>query len=204
MCKIQKMKFDPNRRNRRSIRLAEYDYTQPGAYFITTCSWQRQCLFGDINHDQIQLSRYGEVVKFNWFNLTRVYPHVNLDAFVIMPNHLHGIIILTEQVITGGAAELNTSRKCHGLPEIVRGLKTFSARRINQLRNQRGVPVWQRGYYEKVIGNEQSLQNIREYIVNNPLGWEKDEMHPSKSFSFNNKICLKFQDRSQFVMNLNY
>ncbi|NEP55495.1 MAG: transposase [Symploca sp. SIO2G7] len=192
------MKFDSNLRNRRSIRLPEYDYTQPGAYFITTCSWQRQCLFGDINYGQIQLSRYGEVVKFNWFNLTRVYPHVNLDAFVIMPNHLHGIIVLTEH------GKLNTSRKRHGLPEIVRGLKTFSARRINQLRNQRGIPIWQRGYYEKVIYNEQSLQNIREYIVNNPLGWEKDEMHPSKSFSFNNQISLKLEDRSQLVMNLNY
>ncbi|NEP14968.1 MAG: transposase [Symploca sp. SIO2C1] len=189
------MIFDPNLRSRRSIHLPEYDYTQPGAYFITTCSWQRQCLFGDINHGQMKLSRYGETVKFNWFNLTRVYPYVNLDAFVLMPNHLHGIIVLTEQAIA--------TRKHHGLPEVVRGLKTFSARRINQLRNNRGVPVWQRGYYEKVIRNEQSLQNIREYIINNPLGWEKDEMHPSKSFSFNNQIRLKFQDGSPLVINLN-
>ena len=190
------MKFDPNLRSRRSIRLQGYDYTQPGAYFITSCSWQRQCLFGDINNGKMQLSRSGEVVKFNWFNLTRVYPHVNLDAFVIMPNHVHGIIVLTDK-------EVATSKR-HGLPEIVRGLKTFSARRINQLSNNNGTPVWQRGYYEKVIQNEQSLQNIREYIVNNPLGWEKDEMHPSKPFSFNQRINLKLNNHSQLVMEKNY
>ncbi len=161
------MKYNPQKHHRRSIRLEGYDYTQIGAYFVTICTWQRECLFGNVVNQEMQLSRYGETVLFNWDYLPRRYPYVLLDAFVIMPNHVHGIIFLTDDHVTniwGVGAGLkiishrttnfsgkpapteSTHNKRHGLPEVIRGFKTFSARRINQIRCMTGVPVWQRNY----------------------------------------------------------
>ena len=168
------MKYNPDIHNRQSIRLREYDYSQPGAYFVTICIYHKQCLLGEIKDQTVILNCYGEVVKFNWFNLTRVYPSIELDSFVIMPNHIHGIIILTDH--------------SHTLSKVVQGFKTFSSRRINQLRSLSKVPVWQRGYYEHIIRDENALQKIREYIVNNPYNWNQDEMHPSHQFPISQNI----------------
>ncbi|MGD1716461.1 transposase [Dapis sp. BLCC M172] len=118
-----------------------------------------------IDNYKIIFNRYGKIVDFNWFNLTTVYPYINLDAFMIMPNHIHGVIEITDN---------NQHHKRHGLPEIIRSFKTFSARKINRLRQTKGVPVWQRGYYEHIIRSETSLNNIREYIFNNPINWCND------------------------------
>jgi len=184
------MKYNPNIHHRRSIRLPGYDYSQPGAYFVTICIWQRECLLGEIQDGNILLSRYGEVVNFNWFNLTRVYPHIELDSFVIMPNHIHGIIIIKNQ------------NKRHGLSEIVRGFKTFSARRINQLRSVSAIPLWQRGYYEHIIRNETTFSKIQEYIINNSSKWEMDEMHPSQKFYNSKRINIKLDHKNVLPMNL--
>jgi REP element-mobilizing transposase RayT len=180
------MKYDPHKHHRRSIRLKGYDYTQAGAYFVTICTWQRECLLGDVINGEMQLSRYGETVQFNWNILPKRYPNVELDAFIVMPNHVHGIILLEEGAgldrLSADASKFSgkpapTSSKLYGLSEIVRGLKTFSARRINQIRCQSGVAVWQRGYYERIIRDEESLIAIREYIIKNPLCWEKDKLY---------------------------
>ncbi len=96
-----------------------------------------------------------------------------------MPNHLHGILVLTDD---------SACRKRHGLPEIIRGFKTFSARRLNKIRRMVGVSVWQRGYYEHIIRNEESLMAICEYIVNNPLSWENDELHLNNPNEWDGKI----------------
>ena len=183
------MNYNPDIHHRRSIRLPGYDYSQPGAYFVTICIWQRECLLAEIEEGQVTLSRYGEVVNFNWFNLTKVYPHIELNSFVIMPNHIHGIIIIKHQ-------------QRHGLSEIVRGLKTFSARRINQIRSISGIPVWQRGYYEHIIRDETAFAKIQEYIINNPYKWEMDEMHPSQSFTMSKKIIIKLDNENKLTMNL--
>ena len=131
------MKYDRNKHHRRSIRLPGYDYRTPGAYFITICSWQRECLFGEVIDDTMQLSPYGKIVFFNWSILPKRYPNVELDNFIVMPNHVHGIIVLKD------SREINYTEsdklalkksKIHPLSEIVRGLKTSSARRINQMR----------------------------------------------------------------------
>ncbi len=184
------MKFNPDIHHRRSIRLSGYDYSQPGAYFVTICIRQRECLLGDIQEGKIRLNCYGEVVNFNWFNLQKVYANIELDSFVIMPNHIHGIILLKEH------------NKDHSLSEIVRGLKTFSARRINQIRLVKGIPVWQRGYYEHIIRNEIAFSKIQEYIINNPSKWETDEMHPSQKFSNSQKINIKLDHKNVLSMNL--
>lgn len=177
------MKYDPEKHHRRSIRLKGYDYSQSGAYFITICSWQKECLFGKVVNGQMELSRYGEIVQFNWENLPQRYLGLELDAFVVMPNHVHGIVVLRD----GGWAGLgNQLVKCgtacetrpYGLGEIVRGFKTFSARRINHVRKMAGVPVWHRNYWEHIIRNDVALENIRAYIHNNPRAWSIDELHP--------------------------
>ena len=138
------MAYNPDLHHRRCIRLRGYDYSQPGAYFVTICAHGKTFrsrgrfetgpyLFGNITEGIIRLNRFGRIVELAWFDLPRHYPHVTLDAFVIMPDHVHGIIVLNEYG--------DTSIKRHGLPEIVRGFKTFSARRINRLRRTPGTPV---------------------------------------------------------------
>jgi putative transposase len=156
------MQYNPDKHHRRSIRLPGYDYTQEGMYFITIYTWQRECLLGNIvgarpykvseilsnihgNLSQpkayIELSRYVQVVEYNWQILAEKFSNVRLDKFFIMPNHIHGIIELQS---SGGKQ----------LSEIIQNFKTSSARRINQLRDTKGIPVWQRNCYEHIIRNE--------------------------------------------------
>jgi REP element-mobilizing transposase RayT len=373
------MTYDPQRHHRRSIRLKGYDYTQPGAYFITICTHGRECLFGEIIDGEMHLNEAGQIVVQTWQDLPNHVPNVQLDAFVVMPNHVHGIIIITDRagvVGTGSEAVRTTmgsgsaagsvgagsvgagsvgagsepapttttapgsaagsgpttgpgstmgsgpttgpgstmgsgpttgpgstmgsgpttgpgstmgsgpttgpgstmgsgpttgpgsttgsgpttgpgstmgsgpttgpgstmgsgpttgpgstmgsgptagpgpttgsdpvgagsepaptepaptepaptepaptepaptepapTRSSHGLPEIVRQFKTFSARRINELRGTPGTPVWQRNYYEHIIRDESSLNRIRQYIAENPVRWDADRENPQR------------------------
>ena len=156
---------------RRSLRLQGYDYSQAGAYFITVCTHLRVALFGEVVENDVRLNQAGMIVKESWGNLIAHYRDIDLDAFVVMPNHVHGIIVLAD-----GAG---TRR---GIPEIVRGFKTFSARSVNELRQTRGA-VWQRGYYEHVIRDETALNRIRGYIANNPARWADDPDNISRAGS---------------------
>ncbi len=194
-------KFDPQRHHRHSIRLPNYDYSQPGAYFITIVAWHRECLFGEVVRGEMKLNRYGEIVNYAWFDLPHHYRHVALGAFIIMPNHVHGIIILKNDERRGGSILGNDflpdgtiegkilvsegvetrpykSIKRHALPEIVRGFKSFSAKRINILRGTQGIPLWQRNYYEHVIRDERDLKNKTNYIEANPMLWNEDDENP--------------------------
>ena len=166
------------RHRRRSIRLKGYDYGQPDAYFVTACTHLRACLFGQVLEGRIRLNESGHIVRASWYDLPNHYAHVRLGAFVIMPNHVHGVIVLTE-VGAGFKPAPTVVAKRHGLPEIVRGFKTFSSRRINELRGTPGTPVWQRNYYEHVIRGEDELNRVREYIDSNPTGWLEDRYHPA-------------------------
>jgi REP element-mobilizing transposase RayT len=166
--------------HRRLTRLQEYDYSQPGAYFVTVCTKNRSCLFGEIDNDRMRLSSYGEIIRLSWFDLPQHYTNVELDAFVIMPNHIHGIIFLTDVGAGLKPAPTDSPRdKRHGLPEIIRAFKTFSSRQINKFRNMPGASVWQRNYYEHVIRRDESLAKIREYIETNPLRWALDKENPA-------------------------
>jgi putative transposase len=197
------MKFDPKIHHRRSVRLKGYDYSQAGAYFVTIVAWQRECLFGEIVDGEMRLNRYGYIVRDAWFDLKKHYRHVELSAFVIMPNHVHGIIVLNDDgrggsflsggtnlpdVSNAGRDNLPTNqtrpyvkpKPRHCLPEIVRAFKSFSARRINHLRKTDGIPVWQRNYYEHIIRSEREMDNITKYIETNPLRWNDDDENPMK------------------------
>jgi putative transposase len=174
------MTYKPDRHHRRSIRLKDYDYSQTGAYFVTVCTKDRGCLFGEIADGLMCLSPLGKIVQACWDDLPRHYPHVESDAFVIMPNHIHGIIVLGAGSIAraGFKPAPTVTDKRHSLAEIMRAFKTFSSRRINERHNSPGTPVWQRNYYEHVIRNEDDLAEIREYITDNPLKWEVDGENP--------------------------
>lgn len=189
------MEQDPIRPRRRSIRLHGYDYAQAGAYFITSVTKDRLCLFGDVVGGEMRLSELGHIVQMAWDELLGYYRSVQCDAFIVMPNHIHGIITLTENGASGksdvGAGfkpargvEVGPNSARAGLKpaptllEVVRAFKTFSARRINEIRGTAGNSVWQRNYYEHVVRGEIELHRIREYIANNPLQWELDRENP--------------------------
>lgn len=156
---------------RRPLRLPHYDYASAGAYFVTICTEERICLLGNIRDSTMRMNQFGEVVETCWRELPNHYPHVKLDSFVVMPNHVHGIIMLEPTA--------NLPGKRSAIPEIVRAFKSFSTRRINMLRNASGQSVWQHGYYEHVVRNEISLAEIREYIAGNPAQWLTDGNHPA-------------------------
>ncbi len=175
-------------RRRRSGRLKGFDYSRPGAYFVTICTHLRSALLGEVVGDEMRLNDYGRIVWRCWNDLPKHYGHVELVAFVAMPNHIHGIAVLVEDKgssstnVGAGLKPAPTRRATrHGLPEVVRAFKTFSSRSINELRGTRGIPVWQRGYYERVVRSEEELNRIREYIMANPVRWLEDRYHPSRS-----------------------
>ena len=182
--------MQPPQHYRKPLRLPGYDYSQQGAYFVTVVTNHRLCLLGDVFDGEMRPNSYGQIVMRCWDDLVHHYPQVSRDEFVVMPNRVHGILILNDvgaglepnDVGAGlkpASTQPNRSYKRLGLPEIVRGFKTFSARHINALRNTRGVAVWQRNYYEHVIRSERELDGTREYILNNPLQWELDTENPA-------------------------
>jgi len=177
------------------MRLRGYHYTKPGAYFLTICSYEKECIFGGIVNGEMRLSEAGVIVLSAWKDLTNHYFHVQLDNFVIMPNHIHGIVILTDttryqisenaavshNIPVGAGSEPAPTRvtRRHTLSEIVRSFKTFSARRINFLRQTPAIPVWQRNFYDRVVRNKHELHRIRNYIEMNPTNWPQDEENPA-------------------------
>ena len=166
-------------RRRRSIRLRGYNYTQGGAYFVTICTKNKECLFGEVMDGEMRLNRFGRIVWEEWFNTMEVRPYVRLfsSEFVIMPNHLHGIIWIVDdgdkrRTVYTDVKEVNAKVLCAGsLGAIIRGFKSSVTRRINKIRNTPGGVVWQRNYYEHIIRDEEDLKRIREYIMSNPFIW---------------------------------
>jgi putative transposase len=173
------MKIDPHKFHRRSMRLKGYDYSLPGAYFVTIVTYKRECLFGEVVSDVMQLNRFGNITVEAWLDLPVHYPQVTQEAFVVMPNHVHGIIIINDS--RGRSETYPYKNVSYGLSEIVRAFKSFSARRINQLRNMPEVAVWQRFYYDHIIRGDQELRNIWEYIQTNAQQWQEDPLHVSTS-----------------------
>ena len=139
---------------------------------MTICTYNKECMFGDVVDGVIVLNEFGKVVESVWSDLPRHYSDIRLDAFIIMPNHVHSIIFIV------GAGFKPAPTKRLPLSEVVRGFKTFSSRRVNEIRGVSGIPVWQRNYYEHIIRNEKDLDEIREYVINNPIKWDLDDENP--------------------------
>ena len=172
--------FNPDTHHRRSIRLRDYDYSQAGAYFITLCTQKRECLFGEMSDDVVRMSDAGRMVQDVWQALPEHYSCVELDSFVVMPNHIHGIVVLND-IGARFIAPNNDDGAMNRAPtigEIIRAFKARCTHGINRLHGVQGASIWQRNYYEHVIRNESSLQEIREYIANNPAQWAMDRENP--------------------------
>lgn len=170
------MSYDPLRHHRRSIRLPEYDYSQGGAYFVTVCVQGRACSLGAVADGEMRLSECGEVVAHCWAALPSYFPTIVLDACVVMPNHVHGIIFLSEQISAPEATTPHADRPSLG--SVVGAFKSLSTRQINAQQGLGGT-FWQRNYYEHIVRNERSLLRLQTYITENPARWEADQLHPA-------------------------
>lgn len=184
------MPYDPFKHRRRSIRLRGYNYAQAGAYFVTIVIRDAALSLGNIVDGEMHLNEFGVIVQSCWDDLPAHYPNVELDAFVVMPNHVHGVIVLVDDfagdaAVGAGLRPAPTTRPATELPryyplsEIVRAFKSFSARRINELRGTPGALVWQRNYFEHIVRNEKDLARIRKYIDDNPAHWVYDDENPA-------------------------
>ena len=196
------MIYDPENHHRHSIRLKGYHYAQPGAYFVTICTHDRRCVFGRVVDGEMVLNLYGKIVWSEWFRTARIRPYVQLyeSEFVVMPNHVHGIIWIVDSpnhnvnaVGETGRSPLPDGRKnprgpgSRSLGAIIAGFKSAVTKQINQLRNTPGAPVCQRNYYEHIVRDENALNHIREYIRNNPFNWSMDQENPSATRNDRNK-----------------
>jgi putative transposase len=176
------MHYNKGIHHRRSIRLKNFDYSQAGAYFVTICSWKQECLLGELVDGQMLLNQYGEMVKSEWLETGNIRSTIQLDKFIVMPNHIHGILKINNDC-RGMLQRAPTYEQfgkpvSNSLPTIIRLFKSTTTKRINTFRITPGHPVWQRNYYEHVIRDDEELNHIREYIMNNPLQWVKDENNP--------------------------
>ncbi|MEW6263934.1 MAG: transposase [Thermodesulfobacteriota bacterium] len=180
---------------RRSIRLPGRDYTAPGAYFVTCCTHDRSCLFGDVRDGEMLLNEFGEVAAAEWRRTPAVRSDIELDEWVVMPNHLHGIIWIEASRAARGRPRPNGVSPLHGgswahgcaplrrtprsLGSLIAGFKSITTKRINELRPTARQPVWQRNYHEHIIRDDESLNRIRQYICDNPGRWLEDPENPA-------------------------
>jgi len=147
---------------RKSPRLPAYDYAAMGAYFVTVCARNRACVFGAVVSDEMRLNRVGRIVEECWSAITMHFPAVRLDPFVVMPNHVHGIVWLPR---AGHAPPL---------PAVIGSFKSAASRAA-------GRPLWQRSFYDRVIRDEEELRALRQYVAQNPLRWALDGENPSSN-----------------------
>jgi putative transposase len=189
------MAYNPGIHHRKSIRLKEYDYSQAGFYFITICIQDKKCLFGNISSSGMLLNDFGIVAYNQWQKLPERYANITLDVFQIMPNHIHGIIIINEPVgaglapahggnaagngeFAGGATRAGAS-PAPTIGNIVGAYKSLVAKQCLEIFKQKHPAemmgkLWQRDYYEHIIPDERSHRQIAGYIINNPQNWKED------------------------------
>ena len=187
------MKYNSDSHHRRSIRLKGYDYSNNGYYFITICSKNRECIFGNLivgallacAQDRIELSIAGKIVDKHWNNIPNEYENIYLDEYIIMPNHIHGIVIIDKD----NGAQASSAPT---ISQIMRSFKSKSG--IEYLKHIKdndlnlSGKLWQRNYYEHIIRDENELEQIRTYIVNNPIKWNEDNDNPENIDNNNHSL----------------
>ena len=160
--------YNPNIHFRKSIRCKNYDYSQNGYYFVTICTQGKEFLFGRIENGKMLLNDYGIIVENEWIQTATMRINIELDEYVIMPNHIHVIIRINNGMeLAGGGVKTETFEQfgkptSNSISTIIRGYKSSVTRQINTLRNLQGMPVWQRNYYEHIIRKEDDLKKVRE------------------------------------------
>ena len=201
-CKI--MALITEHRDRQKNRLTGYDYAQDGLYFVTICVKNRVECFGDVQDDRMILNKNGYIVHRQWLWLSKQYQYIKLDAFIVMPNHFHGVIIIDQRrdrsrpvptdadppvvptrpvptdtdppVVPTRPVPTDAARRVKSLSELIGAFKTTSSKKIHQ--NGLLNFAWQRSFYDNIIRDEQALHNIREYIKQNPANWSRDRNNP--------------------------
>ncbi len=182
-------------KGRRTIRLKDYNYSWPGFYFVTICVKDKGCYLGKIvevdnfsDGPTVRLTKLGEIVRDIWRSIPKHHPKIELDEFIIMPNHIHGIVVISENTV--GAIQVGAihesplqNRRQMLLSKIIGRFKMNSAKEINTLLNNEEQSFWQRNYYEHIIRNETSLEKIRNYIIDNPRKWYDDIENPNNKFN---------------------
>ncbi len=165
---------------RKKMRLENFDYGSPGAYFVTIVTYQHEKLFGVIEKEVVTLNPIGVVVQKTWLEIPEHFPETSLSAFVVMPNHLHGIIIINDNCVVGATHESplhnnNCIRdRTRSLGIIIGLFKSTASKRIHQLNFAKQKNVWQRNYYDHIIRSDDDYQRIVDYIELNPSSWEQD------------------------------
>ena len=182
------VKYDPSKHHRKSIRLKGYDYTHPGGYFVTIVTLWRECMFGKIVDGVMQLNELGQIIWECWEEIPAHFPNTDVNEFVVMPNHVHGILFIHEGngtpicpacVGAQHAAPLRGMKinvKSGSLGAIIRSFKSAVTRRAGRELNS--ANIWQRNYYEHIIRNNADWERICNYIAANPLNWVEDEENP--------------------------
>ncbi|MDP2919272.1 MAG: transposase [Dehalococcoidia bacterium] len=171
---------------RRSIRLRNFDYTQAGAYFITICAYLRQNIFGSISYENMITSPVGNIIDECWREIPAHFPHAELAVFVVMPNHPHGIIIITHPAGTQHAVSASHSESfgkpvASSLPTVIRSFKSATTKHLHASEYGAIHPIWQKGYYEHVIRTDNEFANVSEYIDTNPAQWAMDHENPENT-----------------------
>jgi putative transposase len=179
--------YNPKIHHRRSIRMRGYDYSLEGRYFVTITTFNRIHLFGEVVNGEIRLNAYGNIAHEQWIRLRKRFLPSDFEPFVIMPNHIHGIIHIVrgagekfEHDSTGNPPQ-RPYEDLHVTPgslgAIVRAYKVSVTYRINAIRGYTNPPVWQRNYYEHIIRNEMEYKQIKDYIEANPAAWVEDRFY---------------------------
>ncbi len=193
------MPYDPKIHRRQSLRLADYDYTEAGFYFVTVCAQSKINFFGGVIDEKISLNGAGQGVLKQWRDLSIRFPYVKIHEHVVMPNHLHGIIEILDNACRGEPyvrPDFQAARNQEGehkvrpyglvsgsLGDIMQAFKSVTTHDYIHGVKQLGWPpfpgkLWQRNYYEHIIRDEKGYNKISEYIVTNPERWEQDIENP--------------------------
>lgn len=153
--------------SRKTIRCKDYDYSQNGFYYVTMCMNTRKITFGVINKGKLILNQLGYIAQQNLFSLKDKFTNINIEEYIIMPDHIHVIIQIVNEI-----RSYTTDRRNMLLPKVIGFYKMNVAKQINLVNNSLGLALWQRNYYEHIIRDAQELQKIKEYIINNPIKWQ--------------------------------
>lgn len=152
-------------------------------YFVTVCTYGRKCLFGKIINGQMIMNDLGQIVAEEWVKTGEIRSNIELDVWVVMPNHIHGIIVINDRNPTcrDDQQVVPVGPPTKSIGAIMSGFKSAATKQVNVLRQTPGVPLWQRNYWDHVIRNEADLNRLREYVATNPLRWETDTLRERSS-----------------------
>ena len=166
---------------RGSIRLKGYNYSLSGAYFVTICVHNKDCIFGEIHNSEMHVNSYGTIVLEEWKKSEQIRKEIQMGEYVIMPNHFHGIVYIHATGTVGRdrlVARSTAGLQPKSLGAFIAGFKSSVTSQINKIRNTPGSPIWQRNYYEHIIRDDDDFIRILQYIEINPAKWEIDSLNP--------------------------